>query len=174
MTQQLRRLINWISVFAYTAFIYSTLSVTPVLSRFFSRLLGRGYSLSVNLFTVGLVFLLPVFLYKRLKRKPLWVYLALALTAGLYALTVFTWSGTPAEKLHLVEYGFLSFLLLRAMEGVRPRLKKYAAIILSVALIGYVDELIQWFLPNRVCDIKDVALNVISGILGLIMAELLS
>ena len=37
----------------------------------------------------------------------------------------------------------------------------------------FLPELIQKFLPNRVCDPKDMALNVISGILGLALIAIL-
>jgi len=43
-------------------------------------------------------------------------------------------------------------------------------IIISVFIIflaGAVDEIIQYFLPNRVGDIRDVFFNFVGGLLGL-------
>ena len=84
------------------------------------------------------------------------------------------WTEIPAEKLHLLEYGFLGYLVFKVMSNVRSRMKQYLYAALIVGVIGIGDELIQKLLPNRVCDVKDMALNFISGILGLALIEILN
>jgi VanZ family protein len=51
----------------------------------------------------------------------------------------------------------------------------YAAAAALAAAIGYVDELIQWILPGRVYDLRDVAMNALGAVLGaLVLAALRS
>ena len=51
----------------------------------------------------------------------------------------------------------------------------YAAAAVLAATIGYVDELIQWLLPTRVYDLRDVGMNALGAVLGtLVLAALRS
>jgi VanZ family protein len=38
----------------------------------------------------------------------------------------------------------------------------------ATALLGWVDEGIQWFLPNRVYDLVDVGLNAAFGLMAIV------
>ncbi len=71
------------------------------------------------------------------------------------------------EKIHLLMYGalsvFLYFYLLFLYDKV------YSAL-LSAAVtfnIGLIDELIQYFVPNRVGDYRDIFFNSVSAVIGL-------
>lgn len=169
-----RRTGSWLLAAGYTALIYSTLYVAPkfflVLSRIFGPSLGRALSIAIAL--IPLVFFITF--YRKVKSRSAAFYLALAAIAAIYAVILFRYTPIVAEKMHLVEYGFLSYLVLRALrQDVKSRFLKYAYAIMIVAAVGYCDELIQRFLPNRVYDIRDVALNAVSGILGLSLVTLL-
>lgn len=80
-----------------------------------------------------------------------------------------------AEKIHIVEYGLLALLLYRARRG---RLESGAAEdfsllvlpLLWVTLAGTCDEAMQWLVETRTGEIRDVALNVLSGLVGLLFA----
>ena len=39
--------------------------------------------------------------------------------------------------------------------------------------VGLVDEIIQWFLPNRYGDMRDVVMNSLGGISGLWLGQFL-
>ena len=71
----------------------------------------------------------------------------------------------PAERIHFIEYGLLGIFVIRPY--ATGTWKFLLPAFLLVCLIGAGDELIQWFLPNRVGEWKDVGLNVIGGFFGL-------
>lgn len=163
------RLRNWTMLAAYIALVYSTLSVAPNFSRIFSGILGKNFTPAVNIFIVSVVMVVIGLFYGKIKTGPPGFHLRVAAIFFLYLFFILRWTDIPAEKLHLVEYGFMSYLVLKVMGGLRSRPKQYLYTVLIVGAIGCGDELIQWLLPNRVCDPKDMALNFISGILGLLL-----
>ena len=44
---------------------------------------------------------------------------------------------------------------------------------LFIMSVGLVDEIIQWYLPNRYGDIRDVMINSLGGISGLWLGQFL-
>ena len=75
----------------------------------------------------------------------------------------------PAEKIHLLEYGVLGWL---AVDDLLKINRKAKAVILASFFcldVGILDELFQAFLPYRVCDIRDVIMNGIGGVWGVIL-----
>jgi VanZ family protein len=65
----------------------------------------------------------------------------------------------PEEAVHLLEYGILGLLLYRALTDRIPDPTVYVAAILIGILVGTVDELIQWLVPGRFWDFRDIVLN---------------
>ncbi|MGH7823039.1 MAG: VanZ family protein, partial [Candidatus Binatia bacterium] len=73
----------------------------------------------------------------------------------------------PNEVVHVVEYGFLGVLILRAGRA-SGGIARHPLFALGVtAALGFVDELTQGVSPNRFFGWHDVAANAISGALGL-------
>jgi hypothetical protein len=77
------------------------------------------------------------------------------------------------EKVHVVEYGALAFLLYRAFlrrreGGGDPSVVLPAFFAVTVA--GAADEAVQWVAPLRTGEIRDVALNAAAGATGLLLA----
>jgi glycopeptide antibiotics resistance protein len=54
---------------------------------------------------------------------------------------------------------------------LRPLWAYSASFVLAVC-IGIGDECIQWVLPQRFFEVKDIELNAVSAILGLLVARL--
>lgn len=71
---------------------------------------------------------------------------------------------SPEERIHFIEYGVLAGLLHAALAG-RPLWLRTTAAVLLTALAGLGDEVIQRYLPNRVFDWRDVAVNAAAGAL---------
>jgi hypothetical protein len=77
------------------------------------------------------------------------------------------------ERFHFVEYGLVTFLFYRAF---RP-LGDVSVLVLPVfagLLVGTCEEWLQWFIPGRVGDMRDVFLNgaaIVSGLLFSIGVE---
>jgi hypothetical protein len=95
---------------------------------------------------------------------------AIAIGTGYSLLTA---TGVPnvdaVERFHFVEYGLLTLLFFRVWRGLPWR----AAAVLSftaVLLVGTLDEWIQWFVPGRVGEWRDVLLNSVAIGSGLLFA----
>lgn len=89
------------------------------------------------------------------------------------AYSLLTATGVPnvdaVERFHFVEYGLLTLLFFRVWRGLPWR----AAAVLSftaVLLVGTLDEWIQWFVPGRVGEWRDVLLNGVAIGSGLLFA----
>jgi len=72
-----------------------------------------------------------------------------------------------AEKLHVVEYGLLGFLLLRDLLEKRDYLKNIAVAVFFICVVSFLDEGLQGILPYRFFEFKDISTNIISGLLGI-------
>ena len=62
-----------------------------------------------------------------------------------------------AERVHFIQYGLLGLLVSRAY-----KISSFKMLLVSGLLIvsvGLVDEIIQWYLPNRYGDIRDIVMN---------------
>lgn len=173
MPPNIKKDVNWLILIVYVTLIYSTLYITPNFARLLSGLLGKNFVLAVNIFVISAVIAVTGLFYSKIKAMPLSFYVKLTAIFSLYLFFILRWTNIPAEKIHLIEYGFLSYLVLRVMSGVRSSAAQYLYTILIVSAIGCGDELIQKCLTNRVCDPKDMALNAISGILGLALIGIL-
>jgi VanZ family protein len=73
------------------------------------------------------------------------------------------------EKIHIVEYGLLAFLVYRAVRPAGDRRQVFLPL-LWVTAVGTMDEWLQWLAPTRVGEWLDVLLNVFAGVVGLIFA----
>lgn len=162
---------RWGYVLVYAGVIYSTLSIVPVMWGAVFRLTeGRiDYAAPiVGVATAGWVFAHIV------RQRLGWKTAGAVLGVGVVYVWLITWlSQSPAERFHLAEYGLLSLLTYRAF---RVDVDHHRAVVLGVvaaALIGAGDEMIQWALPNRVFEWKDVWLNAGSSVLGMVLVVLL-
>lgn len=85
--------------------------------------------------------------------------------AAAYAWGTHALRHSPEEALHLLEYGVLSALLYRALSHRYTDPAVHVVAALLCALLGTVDEVIQWVVPRRFWDFRDLAINAIAGIL---------
>lgn len=163
----------WIRAAAFVLLIYSTLYIVrgPI-----EYLRARG-ALEI---TVGLVFLAAAAWLARAiwRRRPgRRETVALAVFAALFLWFLWT-TERPEERLHLLEYGLLAGLIYAALlertghsarsgETARPvALWVPVAAIVLTALAGWLDEGIQYLLPNRFYDLRDVGLNLAAAALA--------
>ncbi|MCZ6508108.1 MAG: VanZ family protein, partial [Acidobacteria bacterium] len=78
----------------------------------------------------------------------------------------------PEVKLHFVEYGVLGGLFYSALRSGGARWVALPAVILT-GLAGWLDEGIQYLLPNRWYDLQDVAINTVAGAIAIVTLVLL-
>ena len=164
-----RALAAGLAAAAYLALLYGTTPFAREILNALRSALGVTFSPLVSAGVVAAGAAL-VFFY----RRALWPLgprraLLLAVIAAAYAATMalLPW---PEERVHLVQYGLLAVLVTRwrraggVVESQRWRLHGVAWVLVAVAGVG--DEMIQWWLPDRVGDLRDVALNAWAALLA--------
>lgn len=76
----------------------------------------------------------------------------------------------PEERSHLIEYSVVAILihqaLLERQQNGRPVFSPGLLAIVLTAVLGFVDEGIQLFLPNRFFDIRDIVFNALAGLMA--------
>jgi hypothetical protein len=106
----------------------------------------------------------------RSRRLPRYGAIALALAAAA-AYSYATDSPDPAvravEHFHFVEYGLITFLYFRAWRR-QLDFSALALPLLAAFVVGIADEAVQWFIPARVGELKDVWLNGVAIGCGLL------
>jgi len=113
---------------------------------------------------LGFVFIgLIYFLIYRLRIHSLPNYIWLLGLTGVYIyLTLKLWN-SPVEVTHFLEYGLLSILVFRALNHHIKDKSIYFSSAFIILIIGTLDEIIQWIVPGRVWNFKDIKLNLLSG-----------
>jgi len=73
------------------------------------------------------------------------------------------------ERVHFVEYGLVTLLFYRVW---RPRGDASMFVLPLVAgiAVGTLEEWLQWFIPGRVGDMRDVFLNIVAIVCGLLFS----
>jgi VanZ family protein len=155
-----------IALSLYLALIYSTLGVVRSVSNF---LRDRG----VLRFTVFAAFMLAacalVVLVFHDRRNRSWrVIVALAIAFITYAALVVPMQ-MPEEKIHFIEYGVVAMLARLSTPERWSEGRRFAVSFLFVVAAGWMDEIIQGILPNRVYDLRDVGFNAAAGLIALIL-----
>lgn len=98
--------------------------------------------------------------------------LVAALAGGaIYSLVTAT--GSPevdwAERVHFVEYGLIALLFYRAWDTAGDA-SSFVLPVLAGVLVGLAEEWLQWFIPVRVGELHDVALNLVAVACGLVFS----
>ena len=160
------RWVSWLLVFLWSLFILATIPFARTIQRFVAARWGRE---SFVVFTLGAIVVLTVALSIYLWRSPkrlggaqvLWLVGVLAV----YFYTA-TRLKAPEEALHFLEYGVLGVLAFRALSHTMRDSAIYPAAVLICALVGTIDEILQWITPQRYWEFRDVGLNVLSAALA--------
>ena len=131
----------------------------------FLALLGASFGLGFALVVTAIV---AGALQRRPGKREVWVGLGVA---AAYGMVLVRMGVGPAERTHLFEYGLVAVLIHQALTERRRggrRVRAPAVIAVAVtALLGWLDEGIQAFLPNRVYDIRDVGFNALAGLMAI-------
>lgn len=125
-----------------------------------------GYSVLVVVFIVFLFGL--YYLWCRLNIRAVSCYLWLSAVALVYVFFTFKLWERPEEAIHFLEYGLLGFLLFHALKHHILDKGIYFTAFLIGALVGIFDEFLQWMIPRRVWDFRDLGINALSVALMLV------
>jgi len=166
MTKTNLRKIWWTITIFYIAFTYATLGVMPAIwEKLNSFLGGKGV---IAQYIIYFIIWILVFIYILFikKEKSLMRYLLFFLFIGVFFIMV-KFEKNPGEKIHMAQYGLLGVLLYNALKIDFDRFGKkfYLCGSLICLIVGAIDEIIQWILPNRYFTWHDVFINGLSGII---------
>lgn len=163
------RVKRWTAALLYIALVYATVPVMPMV---WDRLRDYTHGSVRYLGIVAVVLVAATVVYQVWQRhrghrwRP---YLALLGIFVVYAYLLSEYAVFPSERLHLVEYGFVGGFLFRALRLDLSRRQAYLASFAVTVSVGVGDECIQWLLPQRFFELKDIQLNALSGALGLLV-----
>lgn len=156
----------WSYVLGWVGIIYSTLYVARPVCTFLKE--TTPFVLLTNILCIVLLIAVLIVLWRKARTfKPLSFFLlaGVFLAYGIGLATI----QFPEEKIHFIEYGFLAFLIFKAIRIDISNSAVYAYSFILVSIFGWIDEGIQYILPNRYYQTEDVLLNSVSGFLGLLL-----
>jgi len=163
-----RQRTSWLMVGAWSLLVFATIPVANAIRDRIDRAVGGGFFLAAVLVSIALGTLAAHRAIVRIG-SPAGLVGSLWLTGIAGVFTAYTWSmrGNPEEAVHFVEYGVLGVLLYRAfLHRVRDA-SIYLDAALAAAIVGTVDEAIQWLTPGRTWALRDVWLNFTGAALTL-------
>ncbi len=146
--------------------IYSTVGLA---GRWAARLEGEG--LLGAAFATGFALVILSIVWGGLRRpggsREIWVGVGVVAVCAMIAVRM---GVSAAERSHLFEYGLVAVLLYEALlerrrGGGGPPAPALVAVV-ATALLGWLDEGIQSFVPDRVYDLRDVGVNALAGLMG--------
>jgi VanZ family protein len=157
----------WWAIWMYIILIYSTLPIMRHVLNFVKEHLGRDHLLLiVNISLLVPTVLVLIFVVRKGLGKILWVSIPLAATAYyVYFMKI------PEERVHFLQYGLLGILVLTTVK--KETWEGLLMALTVTVLVGCGDEFIQWLLPNRVGEIRDVMINAAASVLGVWFGRIL-
>ena len=157
--------ISWIYVLLAILVIYSTIPLARALRETIDASVGRDVFiyLVAALTAVG-----AYYAFKNLRRRqlPRSAHAWLAAIFLFFGIAIYQLRAIPEEAIHLAEYGLLGLLVYRALSHSMRDYLIYPAAATLVAIVGIVDEYIQWVVPSRYFDLRDIAINAVAAMLA--------
>ena len=163
MPPKKRIFLSWFLVILCVLSIFLIVPIARTIRNFVEANWGAslfGYSVLFVVICAFLFFL--YFLWFRLNIRAVSNYLWLAAVVFVYVyFTISLWD-RPEEAIHFLEYGILGFLLYQALRHhIRDKGIYFIAFLMG-ALVGIIDEALQWMIPRRVWDFRDLGINALS------------
>lgn len=158
----------WLAASGLLLLIYATLAQAREIVNWLRE--RNTLRLAVALVLAAVVVLL---VRNLIRRRPSRRELLTALLLVAAYAAVLLWMDRAEERLHLVEYGMVAAFFYRALSerqkaGAKLWLSPAVASVLMTAVAGWIDEAIQYFVPSRVYDLRDVAFNALAGLLAVV------
>jgi hypothetical protein len=158
---------SYILLVSWAILIFLTIPFARTIQKFFVIHFGESFFGYLVLSSIVVALGVSIFWIKRFSNLKLSVsnYLWLIGVAGVYIYyTVKLWE-MPEETVHFLEYGVLSYFTYKALRHHVNDNTIYLSALMIVLFIGTLDEMVQWMVPERYWDIRDVRLNFFSGLL---------
>jgi hypothetical protein len=163
---------SWLGVAAWVALIYLTIPLARSIQEAVRDRGGKELFLWITFlsFAGAAGWIVRAMIRNQWTGRPVQILVLAAIGAGLSGMT---WSlrANPEEAFHFVQYGVLSLLLFRALGHRLQNPTIYVAATLIGAAFGIFDELIQWVVPRRYFDYRDIGINALAvGLVQLALA----
>ena len=157
---------DWLPVVAWTLFIYAVIPLARAVQGWVrEHWTPEVFSWAVYA-AVAIGVLAAIHQFRR-RAVPVvrgqWI--VLGVLAAIFAWGTWHLRGNPEEAMHLPQYGVLSLLLYRAYSRRYGDRAAYACAALVGAFLGIFDEVIQWGVPRRYFEFRDIIINVLSVLL---------
>ncbi len=159
-TPKARQALNWTAVVLWTLFIYATIPIARQIQTWVTEHWTRDAFMWAVFAAIAVACVLSLIALRRSASAVAprqWVIL-LAL-AALFCGGAWHLRGNAEEAMHFVQYGVLSWLLYRAYADRYGDRGAFACAALLGAMLGVFDEVIQWAVPRRYFDYRDIAIN---------------
>ena len=157
-------------LFAYTALIYAILPFARRGQVLLRNGLEDDFGIAVNLLLLTAGLAASVWFGRGVSRRRLFLFTGLWLSVAFAASRI----PLPEERIHLLEYALLGGLLAWTVSSRLIGAARLFAVFVLGGVIGWGDEAVQWLLPDRVFDWRDVGFNLVGVAAGLIAFHLLS
>jgi len=154
----------WSLIACYVTLIYSTLYIIVPIIDYMRKVLKNYFQPSVIILFFIILSSILFYIISNREHYGLSQFLWFSFISCLYGLVIYILE-LPEEQVHFIEYGILSALIYLALTHDINNSSIYFLSVLIVFIFGAIDEVIQWVLPNRVFDIRDLIMNGSAGIL---------
>lgn len=141
------------------------------------RASGSHYGMLINGIVLGAVAFAAVAALGRIRYRRSLRYGALVAAIGAGAAYVWATALPGVERFHFVEYGLLTFLFYRATvpgpDRAAPATGDVSLVVvptLAALMVGTADEWVQWFVPRRYGEVRDIFLNLAAIGCGLLFS----
>ena len=162
-------LASWKWVLGYTALLLLSLNQTR---RFLDWLQDRGLSGLQGIFLLLAGIGCVLFLLCRIRQTEGGFSLSASLRLlgflALYVFCMFASTNLTVDRIHFVEYGVLGLLCFRAVGPRHGPARKVAYGMVAVFAIGFLDEVVQGFLPIRYYALRDITIDLLAGLLPML------
>ncbi len=150
--------VSWLFFALWSLVIFVTIPIARTLQGFVEQHLGRQTFTYVVIAVVTLVAVGAILYRIRLSvstGSSVW----LAFIALIFIGYTIRLSAAPAEAVHFLEYGVLGLLIYRALTHRVKDVSIYFMALMIGAMVGMMDEAIQWVTPKRFWGLNDIWLN---------------
>ncbi len=157
---------RWLVVCLYSLFLFfSAAYLYPIAQAAQTRGLGHVGIIFSQVVTGLLCLVIFVQAIRSLARSRM-INLLIMLLVAVGFLLAFHSIHQPIEQFHFFQYGILGGLVFWALSRSVYTLQFYCTALNVVLVIGYIDELVQGFVPYRIYDLRDTGIDVLSAALG--------
>jgi len=157
---------KWLQASAWLVFIYATLPFARPVCEYLRKTIPFSFVINVTMVACLAVVILVLFRFLRLQKLSSYLILSLMIACYLSLLWIIK---IPEERIHFFEYGILAVFIERALRIKRKALLTYLVTIILTIVFGWLDEVIQHYLPGRYFGWQDVLYNAMGGILGVVL-----